>query len=47
MYLSVKNIDFVAFYDLSVGFWDCSDSMIFLLFLIHFLTTEFENVFTL
>ena len=36
MYVCVKGIDFVYFYDYSIRFWKCSDSVVFFIF--HFLT---------
>ena len=32
--MCVRAIDFASFYDLSIGFWYCSDNVIFYLFLI-------------
>ena len=29
LYMFVKGMDFVSFYDFSIEFWNCSDSMIF------------------
>jgi hypothetical protein len=34
MYFCVKGIDFVSFYDCSIRFWNCSDSVVFFIF--HF-----------
>jgi len=28
-YLCVRGIDFASFYDFSIGFWNCSDSVVF------------------
>ena len=28
MYLCVRDIEFASFYDFSIGFWNCSDSVI-------------------
>jgi hypothetical protein len=36
MYLSVRRIDFAPFYDFSIRFCNCSDSVLFLLFFILF-----------
>ena len=30
MYMCVMDIDFASFYDFFIGFWNCSDSMVFL-----------------
>ena len=32
MYLCVRGIDFSIFYDLTIGFWNCSDSVYFSIF---------------
>ena len=33
MYICVKGIDFASFYDFCIGFWNCSDSVVFCVFL--------------
>ena len=35
MYFCVKGIDFVPFYDFSIGFWNCSDSVVFICFSLY------------
>ena len=35
MYLCVRGIDFVSFYDFCIRFWDCYDSVVFLVY--HFI----------
>jgi hypothetical protein len=38
MYLCVRGIDFVSFYDFPIGFWNCSDSVLFFVcFSIYFI----------
>ena len=32
MYMCPRDIDFVSFYDFSIEFWNCSDSVVFLVF---------------
>ena len=36
MYLCVRGINFASFYDFSIGFWKCSDSL--LIFIFHFIS---------
>ena len=35
MYLCIKGINFVSFYDFDILFWNCSDSVIYFVF--HFI----------
>jgi len=42
MYLCVRGIDFVSFYGFCIGFWDCSDSVVFLVF--HFNSEITEQI---
>jgi len=32
MYLCVRGIDFVPFYEFDIGFWKCSHSVVFLFY---------------
>ena len=34
MYLCVRGIGFASFYDLSIGFWNCSGNVVFLVFIL-------------
>ena len=34
MHLCVRDIDFVCFYDFPIGFWNCSDSVVFGFFIL-------------
>jgi len=37
-YVMYFGIDFVSFYNFSIGFWKCSDSVVFFLFFILFIS---------
>ena len=37
----VRCIEFAYFVDLSIVFWECSDNVVFLWFLFHFLATPY------
>ena len=43
MYLCVRDIDFVYFYNFSIGFWKCSNSVVHSVFIIYQRLTP-ENV---
>ena len=43
MYLCVRDINFAFFYDFSIGFWNCSDRMVLLFFLIIFIRIQYSN----
>ena len=34
MYLCVCGVDFTSFHDFSIGFWKCSDSVVYVVFFI-------------
>jgi hypothetical protein len=40
MYLCVRSIDFASFYDFDIWYWNCSDSVVFL----HFILLYFQTV---
>ena len=39
MYMCDRGIDFTYFCDISVRFWNCTDSMVFLVFILFMYTT--------
>jgi hypothetical protein len=40
LFMCVKSIDFAPFYDFSIVFWNCSDSVVFFIF--HFIRIFFK-----
>ena len=44
MYSSVKDIDFGSFCDVSIGFWNCSDSVAFHFSFYHIAMTTSRSV---